>query len=319
MRNGRSFLLAFPIPIPILILLALSGLTGCNTVAPGDVAVETCWGTLEPQVYQSGFHVNGWCSMQELSIRTQTYTMAGTTPTGGDQGIDGTVQVLAQDQLPVSIDVSVQFHLNGANAREVYQYLGLRYDTDIVHPLVRTAVRDAASEFTAVALVDQRSQLQTRMQTLVTERLQSTLHGRNIPVTAIMIDNILPRNITLPASLQESIANVQRQRQETAQRVQSVLTAQQEAARLHTEADGASQAMLVRARADADAARIRAQAQADANHLLAQSLTPEVLRLRQIEVMSSVLANNSTRVIMIPAGQSPVMMLPSDTSPSSAH
>lgn len=303
MRNLTRFIFAF--------LCMIMSLGACTTVEPGETGVQVCWGTMDEKVYPSGFYTTVFCNVHRMSTRTQTYTMAGA---GREQQADGSVQVLTQDQLSVSLDVSVQFHLNdqGKNVLQVYRYLGERYDSDIVHPLVRTAVRDAASEFNAIQLVDQRSHLQTRMQSLVNDRLISTLRGRQIAPNAVVIDNILLRNIDLPNSLEESIANVQRQRQETAQREQAGLTATQEAARLRIEAEGASNAMLIRTRADAEASRIRAQAQADSNRMLAQSLTPEVLRLRQIDVMSALMQNTNSRVIMVPAGQTPTLLMPSD-------
>lgn len=285
--------------------------SGCTTVEPGETGVQVCWGTMDNQVYPPGFYTTVFCTMHALSTRTQTYTMAGA---GQEAHVDGSVNVLTQDQLAVAMDVSVQFHLNdhATNVLLVYQLLGEHYDTDIVHQLVRTAVRDAASEFNAMQLVDQRSQLQIRMSTLVNDRLTSTLRGRQIPPNAVVIDNILLRNIALPNSLQESIANVQRQRQETAQREQAGLTATQESARQRIEAEGVSAAMLIRTRADAEAIRIRATVQAEANRLLSQSLTPEVLRLRQIEVTSALLGNSNSRVVMIPAGTVPTLMMPAD-------
>jgi regulator of protease activity HflC (stomatin/prohibitin superfamily) len=245
-------------------------------------------------------------SITSMSTRTQTYTMAGA---GAEAAVNGSVNVLARDQLPVSLDVSVMFHLNGHDAITVYRNFGANYDDQIVHPLVRTAVRDAASEFSAVDLIDHRAELQTRMTSLVRTALASTLHGRGAPETAVVIDNVLLRNIDLPASIDEAIANVQRQRQATAERTQANLTAQQEAARVLTVANGENAARVATVEAEARMTRIRSEAQAHANQVLSASLTPAFLQYERIQATRAVLASNGTRTVFIPGNTGPSLLM----------
>ncbi len=303
------------------VLLGLAALLmfGCHTVEAGNVGVETCWGKVTETTYsEGGPYGTVFCEITDLSTRTQSYTMAGA---GNEAQVNGSVQVLTNDQLTVLLDVTVQFHLNPSQAIPVFRALGKTYDDTIVHPLVRTAVRDAASEFRALQLVDERAVLQTRMERLIRERLANTLHGRQISASAIIVDNILLRNIDLPNSLDESIASVQRQRQETERRVQETRSAQQQAATETAAAEGRlavaqvnaradSEALLTRTRADAEALRVRTEAQASANRVLAATITPEILRLRQIELGAALLSSPQTRTVMLPAGQTPTLMLP---------
>lgn len=288
--------------------MLMMALQACTTVEPGEVGVLVTRGVIEANPLSPGMYGEMFCTVYKMSTKTQTYVMAGAAQ--ADHPGSGTVQVLAKDQLAVTLDVSVQFHLNGTRAVDVYRTFGQNYDDSVIHPLVRTAVRDAASEFTALQLVDQRAQLQTRMETLVRERVNSTLSSRQLNADAIRVDSILLQNIDLPNSLDESIANVQRQRQETARSEQQNLTAQQEAARALTAANGESQAALARTRANAEARVIDATATANANRLISQSITPELVRLRQIEVMSALLQSNGTRTIVLPTERSVPLLLP---------
>lgn len=277
-----------------LIIAASMSITIINA---GNVGVMATFGHVEKKTLSEGIHlVNPFTSVHELSARTQTYTMAGA---GDEAQINGSVNVLAKDQLAVSMDVSVMFHLNTAHANSVYRYFGEHYADGVVHPLVRTAVRDAASEFRATQFIDERSALQNRMENLMLNSLKSALRSRNINQNAIVVDTILVRNIDLPASLEESIANVQRQTQQTAQRTQALQTARAEADRQKMEAEG-----------DASARLIRARAESEANRIVSQSLTTEVLRLRQIDVMNNVLQNPSTRLIIVPSGSGTNLLLP---------
>ena len=271
----------------------------CTTVDPGQVGVETRFGAIQGGVLPPGIYGSTISDITVLSTRTQTYTMAGA---GTEARTDGAVNVLARDQLPVVLDVSVMFHLNGARAIDVFRSFGANYDEQIVHPLVRTAVRDAASEFSAVDLIDQRAALQGRMTALVRQTLAATLRGRSVNADAVVVDNILIRNIDLPQSIDEAIANVQRQRQATAASQQANLTAQQEAARALTIANGDAAALIARTEADARMLRIRSESQAAANRTLAASLTPEFLAYSRIEATRAVLASNGTRTVFLPGG-----------------
>ncbi|UJR85468.1 SPFH domain-containing protein [Sandaracinus amylolyticus] len=277
--------------------LVLVVLAGCNsTVPPGHVGVAANWGRVEPWTYPEGFHfISPFTDVSALSIQNQTYQMgeSGEATTPHDSDVDA----LTRDQLSVSLGVSVQFHLNAGAAVPVYRLLGEQYATSVIHPIVRTAVRDAAAGFTAIELVDDRTTFQTRMEALVHGGIRSLLRSRGIREDAILIDNVLLLNIDLPDTLDEAIADVQRQRQATAQRQQALMTAEAEAARLRTEAEGQAAAQLIRARAEAEA-----------NRTIAQSLTPPVLRLREIEATRALLENPGSRVMVVPAGQ-PISLL----------
>jgi regulator of protease activity HflC (stomatin/prohibitin superfamily) len=277
-------------------------LAGCSaTVPPGSIGVTTSWGRVETWTYPEGFHfISPFTNVYPMSVRTETYQMGesgeATTPHDAD------VDALTRDQLAVGIGVSVQFHLRDDDAVPVFRLLGPDYATSVIHPIVRTAVRDAAASFAAMELVDQREAFQTRMESLVYDGVVGLLGSRGIDANAIVVDNVLLLNIDLPDTLDEAIADVQRERQATAQREQSLRTASAEAARLRAEAEGQAAALV-----------IAAQAQADANRLVASSLTEQVLHLREIEASRALLESPNDHVMVVPAGQ-PLTLLASGPS-----
>lgn len=293
----------------ILGIIFLSSVTfgGCfrTTVNPGQVGVEVRFGkTLGAR--EPGMYMTVLSDIARMSTRTQTYTMAGA---GQEAAVNGSVNVLSKDQLPVVLDVSVMFHLNERRAIDVYRNFGPDYDDRIVHPLVRTDVRDAASEFNALDLIDKRSELQARMNVLVREKLAETLAGRGVNRDAIIIDGILIRNINLPESLDASIAAVQQQRMAAATSTQANITAQQEAARALTIANGTAAAETARATAQANILRIQSESQAAANLVLSRSLTPEFLAYERIQATRAVLSSSGTRTVFLPAGMTPNMLM----------
>jgi regulator of protease activity HflC (stomatin/prohibitin superfamily) len=300
--------------LPLLLLFLTSTLSiGCScseTVNPGEVGVAVYWGETQSWVYPEGFHWRSpWMDVAHMSTRTQAYEMGHSGSPSAPEGAAESalehgevISVLTQDQLSVDLSCTVQFHLNATTAPMIYRMYGMAYADTLVHPLVRTAIRDAASSFSAIQLVDERPRLQTLMESNVQLRLEDALAGRGIPINAVVIENILLQDIDLPDTLDESIAAVQRQRQATVQSEQALLTAAAEAARLRTEAEGEAAAM-----------RIRADGQADANRSLAASITPAVLELRRIEATTAILHDGGTRTIMVPS-TGLTLMLPSETT-----
>ena len=296
------------LPMVFVIIFAMTSfnLAGCNeTVNPGEVGVAVDWGQTQAWTYPEGFHFHGLgVDIIHMSTRTQAYEMGGTyTP---EAGVDEStlnhgesISVLTQDQLGVSISATVQFHLDPSCAPEIYRLYGISYQNALVHPLVRTAIRDAASGFTAINLVDHRESLQMQMEENVQRQLTSALANRGVPTNSVIIENILLQNIDLPDTLDASIAAVQQQRQRTVQSQQALQTAQAEASRLRTEAEG-----------EAAATSIRAEAQAAANRSIAESLTPQILEQHRIDATMSILSSNQTRTVMLPNTGMTVMLGP---------
>lgn len=275
--------------ILLVLSIVLIGLLGvgcsCATVEPGQVGIGVDMDGVQDSVYQPGFHVVSiTTSIVPMSLQTQTYEMAG----------DDEIHALTQDQLSVDLEVTINFSLNEQHAIAVYTAYTQDYAGRIVHPIVRTAVRDAASTFTAPNLVDHRDEFQAAMEQQVAQQLTRTLQQRQLPPDAIRIENVMLRNIDLPEALDQSIAAVQQQRMQTQQRQQALQTAEAEAARLRTEAEGAAAAQQIRARAEAEA-----------NRTIAESLTSAVLEARRIEAMQALANSPGSRVVFYPAGTTP--------------
>lgn len=299
-RTLRRVVVGFIVAvISVITIIAILCGAGSTTVNPGEVGVLVRFGEVKGGVRDPGLYMTVLSSVTRMSTRTQTYTMAAGTG-GGEAALNGPVTVLSRDQLPVSMDVNVMFHLNGRRAIEVFRNFGPDYDDRIIHPQVRTNVRDAASEFAALDLIDRRGALQDRMNTLVREKLVETLTSRGVNRDAIIIDAILIRNIDLPRSLDDSIAAVQQQRMAAQTATQANVTATQEAARLLTETNGRTAAQVAIASAQARITQINADALASANRTIANSLTPAYLAYARIQAMQAVLQSNGTRTVFMP-------------------
>lgn len=272
----------------VVLALGVLGMLTCSlsNVQTGNVGVMACMGKSFSTVHGEGPHIVGPCTMNQMSVRMQEYTMAG----GGREGAsDGAVSTFSKDHMSVLATVTVQFHLQPSEAVNVFRTLGPNYDHVTIHPLVRAGVRDAAAEFNALELLDERVRVQHRMETVIRERVETTLANAGLNRNAVTISNIIIREVLIPSQLTESITAIQVEIQRTALRTQERQTADQQ-----------RQAMLVRVDGENQALERTAAAQARANRELAASITPQLIQLRQVESLTSVLSNNNTRTMIVP-------------------
>ena len=63
-----------------------------------------------------------------------------------------TMDTPSSEGLIVHLDVSVLYHLDATKAPEVYRSIGLNYESVLVTPNVRSAVREVTSSYEAKAL-----------------------------------------------------------------------------------------------------------------------------------------------------------------------
>jgi regulator of protease activity HflC (stomatin/prohibitin superfamily) len=97
----------------------------------------------------------------------------------------------------VHLDVSVQSHLDSSKAPDVYRTVGLEYETVLVKPNVRSAVREVTSSYEAKALY---SPEREKMSTEIDQHIRAAIEPRGVQV-----ERVLLRDVALPARLQQAI------------------------------------------------------------------------------------------------------------------
>ena len=122
--------------------------------------------------------------------------MSGKENEGQVQG-DDAISVLSSDGLEVQIDLSVLYRLNPLKAPYILQNIGPDYENKIVRPVTRTAIRDNAVSYQAVDLYSTKRQ---EFQAKINESITA-----NFEKNGLQVQQILVRNISLPASVKASI------------------------------------------------------------------------------------------------------------------
>lgn len=208
------------------------------------------------------------------------------------------IAVLDKRGLPVTIDITVQYRMNAQLAAQTVSNWGFSWEDKIIDPVARDIVRNVIGQYEAENLPIMRNAIATQIEAGIRKTVESQ---RNSPA---QLESIQLREIGLPQKVKDQIERVQVAKQEVERAQQDVERAKQEALKKETEAQGI-----------ANAVTIEAKAKAQANHLIAQSLTPGLLKLEQIQVQGkfneALKENKDAKIFLTPGGSTPNIWLDS--------
>ncbi len=244
----------------------------------GQVGVKKLFGKVQPTVLTSGLNfVNPLYEIDRLDVRTLNYTMSGVHDEGHKSG-DDAIRVLTADGLEVTIDLTVLYRVNPTEAPRLVRETGVDYEAKIVRPIARTRIRDNAVYYDAIALYStKRDEFQAR----IFKGIESDFSKRGL-----LLENLLVRNITLPAAVKGTIE----------QKIQ----AEQEAQKM--------QFVLQKERQEAERKRVEAQGISDYQRIISESLTDRQLQYEQIKASMELAKSPNAKIIMMGRGNTPVIL-----------
>jgi regulator of protease activity HflC (stomatin/prohibitin superfamily) len=261
----------------VVILIGLL-LSTVKIIEPGKVGVQTLFGKVQEGILESGLHViNPFVDVTTFSIQTENYTMTAKPSEGSVQG-DDSISVLSSDGLEVTIDLSVLYKVNPIRAPFIYQNIGIDYEHKIVRPVTRTAIRDNAVNYVAVDLYStKRGEFQFKINKTITD---------NFAKNGLLVEQVLVRNISLPATVRASI--------------ESKIQAEQDAQKM--------QFVLQKERQEADRKRVEAQGIADYQKILSTGLSDKQLIYESIKAQKEIALSPNAKVIIIGGKNNPIML-----------
>ena len=226
-------------------------------VEPGEVGVQKLFGKVSPSILESGLNViNPLVQVVTFDIRTENYTMSGIQDEGSKQG-DDAIRVLTADGLEVVVDLTVLYRVIPSEAPRILKEVGIDYRNVLVRPICRTKIRDNAVYYDAVSLYStKRDEFQSR--------IFSTIES-NFKERGLMLEQLLVRNITLPASVKATI--------------ESKINAEQDAQKMTF--------VLQKERQEAERKRVEAQGIADYQKILSTGLSDKLLQYEMIKAIST--------------------------------
>ena len=244
----------------------------------GKVGVQSLYGNVQPDILESGLHViNPLLDITEFDIQTQNYTMSAIHGEGAHEG-DDAIRVLSNDGLEVVIDLTVLYRVSPSDTPKIYKQIGVDFTDKIVRPVTRTRIRDNAVYYDAVALYStKRNEFQQRIYKSIEEDFKKR---------GLVLEQLLIRNINLPASVKLSI--------------ESKINAEQDAQKMTF--------VLQKEKQEAERKRVEAQGIADYQRIIALGLTDKQLQYEQIKAQKELAASPNTKIIFMNGKNSPVIL-----------
>ncbi|HTC46114.1 MAG TPA: prohibitin family protein [Candidatus Aquilonibacter sp.] len=251
--GGLIRLIGIGIAAFVLVILLFSAVTRVGT---GHVGVLTLFGRVTGETLGEGMHViNPLKTDNELSIQTQTLKESASVP--------------SSEGLMMSLDTSLIYHLNPDRASEVFQKIGADYENVVVEPTLRSAIREATASHTANALYTGEREMVGKQ---IYDQVSAQLNQRGLTV-----ENVLLRDIQLPATLKSAIEAKQQAEQESLAMNFRLQKETQEAQRKRIEAAGVR----------------------DFQQIVAQGITPSLLEWKGIEATENLAKSPNSKVVVI--------------------
>jgi regulator of protease activity HflC (stomatin/prohibitin superfamily) len=231
-----------------------------KTVPAGHVGIQNLFGSVKDETLPPGLHfVNPLMKVERMSVQTREIKEVMDTP--------------SSEGLVVHLEVSVLFHLDPAKAVEVYKTVGREYESVLVEPNVRSAVREVTSSYQAKALY---SAEREKMSTDIDRYVVKAVEPRGVKVETVLL-----RSVRLPPKLQASI--------------EEKLSAEQDAARMEF--------VLMKEKQDAERRKIEGEGIATFQRIVSDGINENLLRWKGIEATLEISKSPNAKVIIIGSGK----------------
>lgn len=261
-----------PIRITGIVVLIIGVLTSSvRQVDAGHVGVKSLFGKVQQESLPSGLSfINPLMDVTTIDVRTLNYTMSGIHDEGTKAG-DDAIKVLTSDGLEVTIDLSVLYRVNPVEAPRMLREIGVDFEDKIVRPITRTRIRDNSVYYEAIALYStKRDEFQARIFKTIEQ---------DFKIRGLILENLLVRNITLPASVKSTI--------------EQKINAEQEAQKM--------QFVLQKEKQEAERKRVEAQGISDYQRIISLSLSDRQLQYEQIQAMKELAKSANSKIIVMPS------------------
>ncbi|WBR54345.1 SPFH domain-containing protein [Campylobacter sp. VBCF_01 NA2] len=294
------------------------------TIQSGEVGIKSNLGKYDPTPLGAGIHFFVPFIQDifviDTRVRIINYTsnedMATSRASGGSIGgiiRKNSLSVLDSRNLPVSVDITVQYKLNESTAPATIAEWGLLWEDKIIDPRVKDVVRSVIGNYPAEELPTKREEIAKAIDQGIRSNIDA-LSNSPVELRAVQL-----REIILPPKIKEQIERVQIAKQEAERTKYEVERANQEALKKAALAKGNADAVKIEAQGKADAVKIEADAQAYANTEIAKSLNQNLLNLKQIETQAkfneALRENKDAQIFLTPGGAVPNIWVDTKNKP----
>lgn len=285
--------------------------SSCTVIRQGEVGVKRRLGKIDPQYVEQG--PKGYNIFTTAILKVPTRIM----------NIEVKPDLPSKEGLTIRSEISILYRIKPEAAPKIVQNIGLNYESEVILPVFRSASADITSKFLAK---DMHSGERAQIENAIRKQMTDILEPRGF-----VIDNVLMKSIRLPEGLARTIEE-KLQAEQDAQRMEFIKEREKrDAERRIIEAEGKKEIARIQAEGEKNAAIIQAEARKrifeieaegkanavtieamatrKANDTINKTLTPAILKLRQIEAFR-LLSNSNNSKLVITDGKTPFLTLP---------
>ena len=182
----------------------------------------------------------------------------------------------SKEGLSVESDISILYRLEQNKVPNIIRTYGTNYE-NIISNVFRSASADVCAQYFAK---DMHSGMRANIEKAILDKMGSLLSPQGI-----IIESVLMKSIKLPSGLAKSI--------------EFKLQAEQDAMRMEF--------VLQQQKLEADRVIIKAKGERDAQKILAEGLTPEIIKLKSIEAFNELSKSANSKTI-ITDGKAPFLI-----------
>lgn len=211
------------------------------TVGAGERAVIfNCISGVQRGELGEGLHFL-WPILQQptvYDIKTATYTMSGVTWEGDVKSNDALTALTADGQT-VALDMSIRYHADPDHVWRLHQSIGPDYKEKLIRPQARAHTRMVVAGFNVIDVYSGRRMV---IQDQIKSRLRESFAKNDI-----ILDDVLLRDVKFSPAFQQAIEQKQVALQDAQRMVYELDRARKERDRKVIEAQGAAEAIRLKA------------------------------------------------------------------------
>lgn len=235
-------------------------------------------GVQEEILHQGMNFVSPFEEVREFTVGNEQMVLSKDKREGSPE--DDSFTVATSDDANISVSFQMSYRFVEEDIVDTYKKFKGMDGEDIVEKRVKTVLKSKISEVTTnYSMMDIYSGNRSKINQELTEYLNKELRSEyGIEVMNASIIDVHP-----DAKLKEAIDNrvTALQEKQQAEAEQEKIKVQKATEQLQAEAD--AKIAITKAEAQAEKTRIEAQAEADANKMKSESLTPELIQMKEAE------------------------------------
>ena len=273
----------------ILLITLSTFVISCSIIKPNQVGLKSKLGKINKNVKDPGpvFYNPFVTEVIKINISIRNLSIKENLP--------------SKEGLTILSESSILYHIKSSDVKKIIEETGLDFENNLILPVFRSAASDVCSRYYAK---DMHSAKRSEIEDEIKKRLAEVCGKKGFVIEAVLF-----KSISLPSGLTRSI-EIKLEAEQEALRMEFILDKQRkEVERQLIDAEGVKKANVIQSEAKAEAMKIEAEGRAksieieakankNANEMLNSSISPNILKLKEIEAFIKLSASPNTKTVI---------------------